>query len=43
MEGPAVKEADYEKQLVLQKIEANRKVLRLEVEAVGHALSPIRC
>ena len=36
-----MKEAEYEKQLVLQKIEANRKVLRLEIEAVGHALSPI--
>jgi hypothetical protein len=36
-----MKEAEYEKQLVLQKIEANRKVLQLEIEAVGHALSPI--
>jgi len=35
-------EAEHKKQLVLQKIEGNRKVLRLEIEAVGHALSPIR-
>ncbi len=34
-------EAEYEKQLLLQKIESNRKVFRLEVEGVGHALSPI--
>ena len=36
-----MKEADYEKQLLRQKIDANRKVFRLEVEAVGHAVSPI--
>jgi len=41
MESHAMKKAEYEKQLVLQKIEANRKVLQLEIEAVGHALSPI--
>ena len=36
-----MKEAEYEKQLVLQKIDANRKVFRLELEAVGHSLAPI--
>ena len=36
-----MKEAEYEKQLLIQKIEANRKVFRLEVEGVGHAVSPI--
>jgi len=35
-------EAEHKKQLVLQKIEGNRKVLRLEIETVGHALSPVR-
>lgn len=41
MEERTMKEADYEKQLLLQKIDANRKVFRLELEAVGHAVSPI--
>jgi len=36
-----MREAEYEKQLLIQKIEANRKVFRLEVESVGHAVSPI--
>jgi hypothetical protein len=36
-----MKEAEYEKQLLLQKIDANRQVFRLEREAVGHALAPI--
>ena len=36
-----MKEAEHQKQLLLQKIESNRKVFRLELEAVGHALSPI--
>ncbi len=36
-----MKEAEYEKQLLRQKIDANRKVFRLELEAVGHSLAPI--
>jgi len=36
-----MKQAEHERQLLLQKIDANRKVFRLELEAVGHAVSPI--
>ncbi len=36
-----MKATKHQKELLLQKIDANRKVFRLEVEAVGGSFAPV--